>query len=109
MDHRRLHAAVQLLCLQDARVHDKVKQDKGDKDDGKSNQKVREKDTDKENLEGNLCVRFSNYIWWRLPAKHSSECIVLLFLRGKESLCPLQLVIVEFLKIYIELTFVHIL
>ena len=53
MDDRRLHDVVQLLCLQDARVHGKVKQDKGDKDDGKSNEEVGEKDTDKNNLEGN--------------------------------------------------------
>ena len=46
MDDRRLHDVVQLLCLQDARVHGEVKQDKGDKDDGKSNEEVGEKDTD---------------------------------------------------------------
>ena len=50
MDHRRLHDVVQLLCLQDARVHGEVKQYKGNKDYGKSNEKVREKDTDKDDL-----------------------------------------------------------
>ena len=60
MDHGRLHDVVQLLRLQDARVHGEVKQYKGDKDDGKSNKEVREKDTDKDDLRES---RFKNYIY----------------------------------------------
>ena len=50
VDHRRLHDVVQLLGLQDAGVHGEVEQDKGNKDDGKPNQEVGEKDTDKDDL-----------------------------------------------------------
>ena len=50
VDHGRLHDVVQLLCLQDARVHGEVEQDKGNKDDGKPNQEVGEKDTDEDDL-----------------------------------------------------------
>ena len=91
MDHGRLHDVVQLLCLQDARVHGEVKQYKGDKDDGKSNKEVGEKDTDKDDLRQS---RFKNYIFrrWQLPARCSSESIGQLLLRGRESLCPLQIV-----------------
>ena len=91
MDDRRLHDVVQLLRLQDARVHGEVKQYKGDKDDGKSNKEVGEKDTDKDDLRQS---RFKNHIFrrWQLPARCSSESIGQLLLRGRESLCPLQIV-----------------
>ena len=72
VDHGRLHDVVQLLGLQDARVHGEVKQYKGDKDDGKSNKEVREKDTDKDDLResryknyicGNTCEMFIREYW----------------------------------------------
>ena len=61
VDHRRLHDVVQLLGLQDARVHGEVEQDKGDKDDGKPNQELGEKNTDKDDLRKYSFMKL--YLW----------------------------------------------